>query len=63
LLLQEFVLSPKIRISIDQLRLDLLDAGGCLFDLRLQRPWVDFREQIAELDLLTHLQADRFELP
>ena len=46
LALQEFILSSKIRFSIRQLRLSLLDAGGCLLDLSLQRAWVDLRKHI-----------------
>ena len=61
-LFQQLVPAREVRLGIGQLCLGLLHAGARLFDLRLERPWIDFREQIAELDLLTDLQADRLEL-
>ena len=61
-LFQKFLFALEIAIRIVDLCLSLLHAGACLLDLRLQGPRIYFRQQLAQLNLLTDLQIDRLEL-
>ncbi len=61
--LQQFFLALEIAFGVVQLRLCLLDAGTGLFDLRLQRARVDFRQHVAQLHLLADGEGDGLQLP
>ena len=51
------------RLRRCRLRLCLLDAGTGLFNLRLQRARVDFRQHVTELHLLADGEVDGLQLP
>ena len=62
-MLGELGVTIEVDLGILQVRLVAVAIGNGLIELRLVRSWVDHREHVALLHLLTLVEADLDELP